>query len=183
MSMSNGTCCSASQRMTSRASASFMRSMVIFLTITSRPPTAVTTDLVLIPARGHETLDGLGHDARVHDFALDDRVVADRGERHLGQHRTTGGVGNGDELDQAASDVQPDRHRLAPEESHTCPLVGETSGYLALQRATDVPHKLHFGNPLQAKHVNPGISRTFLRFGRPHLLFRKRSLGMQQWTL
>ena len=48
--MSKGTCCSASQRMTSRASGSFIRSMAIFLMITSRPPTAVTTFLVLMPA-------------------------------------------------------------------------------------------------------------------------------------
>ena len=48
--MSNGTCCSASQRITSRASASFIRSMAIFLMITSRPPTAVTTFLALMPA-------------------------------------------------------------------------------------------------------------------------------------
>src|SRR6266511_1568218 len=48
--MSNGTCCSASQRITSRASPSFIRSIWIFLTITSRPPTAVTTDRCLTPA-------------------------------------------------------------------------------------------------------------------------------------
>src|SRR5213596_1594233 len=50
LAMSNGTCCSASQRITSRASASFIRSIWIFLTITSRPPTAVTTDFCLTPA-------------------------------------------------------------------------------------------------------------------------------------
>src|SRR6266480_4275894 len=48
--MSNGTCCSASHRITSRASPSFIRSIWIFLTITSRPPTAVTTDRCLTPA-------------------------------------------------------------------------------------------------------------------------------------
>ena len=54
--MSNGTCCSASQRMTSRASASFIRSMAIFLMITSRPPTAVTTFLALMPAEAMSPL-------------------------------------------------------------------------------------------------------------------------------
>src|SRR5213596_236637 len=48
--MSKGTCCSASHRITSRASPSFIRSIWIFLTITSRPPTAVTTDRCLTPA-------------------------------------------------------------------------------------------------------------------------------------
>src|SRR6266446_6398354 len=48
--MSNGRCCPASQRITSRASPSFIRSIWIFLTITSRPPTAVTTDRCLTPA-------------------------------------------------------------------------------------------------------------------------------------
>src|SRR2546428_2157821 len=50
LAMSKGTCCSASHRITSRASASFIRSIWIFLTITSRPPTAVTTDRCLTPA-------------------------------------------------------------------------------------------------------------------------------------
>src|SRR6266550_3496914 len=50
LAISNGTCCSASQRMTSRASASFIRSIWIFLTITSRPPTAVTPDFRFTPA-------------------------------------------------------------------------------------------------------------------------------------
>src|SRR2546426_616637 len=50
LAMSNGTCCSASQRITSRASASFIRSIWIFLTMTSRPPTAVTTCFCLTPA-------------------------------------------------------------------------------------------------------------------------------------
>jgi hypothetical protein len=68
---------------------------------------------------GHEAPDGLGHDAGVHDLALDDRVVADRREGHLGQNRATGGVRYGDELDQAATDIQADSRRLAPEESHT----------------------------------------------------------------
>src|SRR2546428_123169 len=48
--MSNGTCCSASHRITSRASPAFIRSIWIFLTITSRPPTAVTTVRCLTPA-------------------------------------------------------------------------------------------------------------------------------------
>src|SRR5712691_11060491 len=48
--MSNGTCCSASQRITSRASVSFIRSIWIFLTMTSRPPTAVMTDFCFTPA-------------------------------------------------------------------------------------------------------------------------------------
>ncbi len=48
--MSKGTCCSASQRICSRASPSFIRSIEIFLMITSRPPTAVTTRLALTPA-------------------------------------------------------------------------------------------------------------------------------------
>ena len=74
--MSNGTCCSASQRITSRASASFMRSIVIFLMITSRPPTAVTTFFALMPAEAMQPLDRFGDDAGVHDFAFDDGVVA-----------------------------------------------------------------------------------------------------------
>src|SRR5438128_3297673 len=53
LAMSKGTCCSASHRITSRASASFIRSIWIFLTITSRPPTAVTTDRCLTPAAEH----------------------------------------------------------------------------------------------------------------------------------
>src|SRR5690349_15515166 len=48
--MSKGTCCSASHRITSRASPSFIRSIWIFLTITSRPPTAVTTVRCFTPA-------------------------------------------------------------------------------------------------------------------------------------
>src|SRR3989440_4528645 len=50
LAISNGTCCSASHRITSRASPSFMRSIWIFLTITSRPPTAVTTERCFTPA-------------------------------------------------------------------------------------------------------------------------------------
>jgi hypothetical protein len=57
------------------------------------------------------------------------------------------------ELDEAAADVQPHRRRLAPEESHTCPLVKEASGYLGGLRATDVPHKLQFGNRLRRDHL------------------------------
>ena len=91
-------------------------------------------------------------------------------------------MGDGDELDQAASDVQADRHRLATEESHTHPLVGETPGYLVLQRATDVPHKLHFGNPLRASILPWGLAKSFTGYTPAHLLFRKPSLGMQQWT-
>jgi len=71
--MSNGTCCSASQRMTSRASASFILSIWIFLTITSRPPTAVTTDFRLTPAASTNP-NSLRNEAGVHDFALDDGV-------------------------------------------------------------------------------------------------------------
>src|SRR5437868_10704666 len=52
--MSKGTCCSASHRLSSRASASFMRSIWIFLTMTSRPPTAVTTDSRLTPAASNK---------------------------------------------------------------------------------------------------------------------------------
>ena len=47
----------------------------------------------------------------------------DRGERDLGEDRPARGVRDRDELDQAAADVQADRRRIAPEESHTCPLV------------------------------------------------------------
>ena len=130
---------------------------------------------------GHETLDGLGHDAGVHDLALDDGVMADRRERHLGQDRTTGGVRDRDELDQAASDVQPDRRRLAPEESHNVRWLRRRSRYLGVQWATDVPHKLHIGNPLQAKQLNPGPDEQPTADSPAlHLLFRKPSLGMQQ---
>ena len=68
---------------------------------------------------GHEPLDGLGHDGRVHDLALDDGVVHHRGERDLGQDRPARGVRDRDELDEAAADVEADRRRIAPEESHT----------------------------------------------------------------
>jgi hypothetical protein len=59
------------------------------------------------------------NDAIVVGEVMDPAIVADRGERHLGQHRTAGCVRDRDELDQAASDVQPDRRRRAPEESHS----------------------------------------------------------------
>ena len=157
-----------------------MRSIVIFLTITSRPPTAVTTCLGLDARGRHEALDGLGHDAGVHDLTLDNRVVGNRDERHLGQHRTTGGVGDRDELDQAAPDVQADRDRLPPKESHRSPLVEEYARISLLQRATDVPHKLHFGNPLRGCILTSESAKYFTRFTPPYLLFRKRSLGMQQ---
>ncbi len=70
-----------------------------------------------------QALDRVGHDGRVHDLALDDGVVHHRGERHLGEDRLARGVRDRDELDQAAPDVEADRRRVAPEESHTCPLV------------------------------------------------------------
>ena len=117
----------------------------------------------------------------VHDLALDDGVIHDRGERDLGQDRAARGVRDRDELDQAAADVEADRRRIAPEESHTCPRVEEASGYLGAQRATDVPHKLQFSNRLRSGLLNPGkIAQDCSHFDRPHLLFRKRSLGMQQ---
>src|ERR1041385_3348204 len=50
LAMSNGTCCSASHRITSRASPSFIRSIWIFLTITAPPPIAVTTERCCTPA-------------------------------------------------------------------------------------------------------------------------------------
>ena len=106
--------------MTSRASASFMRSIVIFLMITSRPPTAVTTCLGLDAGGGHEALDRLGDDARVHDLALDDRVVHHRGERDLGQRPA-----RREPCEMTTSLIsplpmsRPTVVRVAPEQSHT----------------------------------------------------------------
>src|SRR5262249_47715347 len=79
--------------------------------------------LGLDAGRREESFDGIGHDAGVHDFALDDRVIHHRRERDLGEHRPAGGVGNRDELDKPAANVQAYRRRIAPEESHSCPLV------------------------------------------------------------
>ena len=45
-----------------------------------------------------------------------------------------------------------------------------------------MPHKLHFGNRLRASILPWEIANDFTSFTRLHLLFRKRSLGMQQWT-
>jgi hypothetical protein len=41
---------------------------------------------------------------------------------------------------------------------------------------------LHFGNPLWASTLPRKITKTFTRFTSAYLLFRKPSLGMQQWT-
>ena len=137
--------------------------------------------LRLHAGRPHALLDRFSHDPGVHDFAFDDGVVADRGERDLGQNRTTGRVRNRDELDKAAPDVEADRRRLASEESHTCPRVKEASGNLGGQRATDVPHKLQFGNRLRDDHLTGEKSLRCSSLSAEHLLFRKLSLGMQQW--
>jgi len=75
----------------------------------------------LDPRLRHKRLDGLGDDGGVHDLALDDRIVPDRRERHLGENGAIRGVRDRDELDQAAADVQADRRRLPPEESHMVP--------------------------------------------------------------
>ena len=81
-------------------------------------------DLFRLDARGgHESLDRFGHEGGVHDLALDDGIVHDGGERDLGEDRSARGMGDRDELDQAAADVEADRRRIAPEESHTSPLV------------------------------------------------------------
>jgi hypothetical protein len=135
--------------------------------------------LGLDAGRRQALLDGLGHDTGVHDFPLDDRVVTDRGKRDLRQYRTTSGVRDGNELDQAATDVQPDGRCLAPEESHTCPQVEEASRYRGGLRATDVPHKLQFGNRLRRDHLTGELPLPCTRLPRPLLLFRKRSLCMQ----
>src|SRR3954468_8764887 len=71
---------------------------------------------------------------------------------------------------------------LRPKSPITCPLVEESSGYLVVQRATDVPHKLHFGNPLRSSGLTLETTHDFIPPPSLHLLFRKRSLGMQQWA-
>src|SRR4051794_22601252 len=71
---------------------------------------------------------------------------------------------------------------LRPKSPITCPLVEESSGYLVVQRATDVPHKLHFGNPLRGSGLTSETTHDFIPPPGLHLLFRKRSLGMQQWA-
>ncbi len=82
--------------------------------ITSRPPTAITTCFVLMPAEA-EALDRIGDDAGIHDFALDDGVIDDTGVGHLGQDRIADAVSNGDQLDQAGPDVQGHSGLLAAE--------------------------------------------------------------------
>src|SRR3954454_13908339 len=71
---------------------------------------------------------------------------------------------------------------LRPKSPITCPLVEETSGYLVVKRATDVPHKLHFGNPMRGSGLPLETTHDFIPPPSLHLLFRKRSLGMQQWA-
>ena len=69
---------------------------------------------------GEQALDGLGHDAGVHDLALDDGVVHHGRERDLGEHRLARAVIDDDELDQPAADVQADRGPFPTEKSHRC---------------------------------------------------------------
>ena len=71
--------------------------------ITSRPPTAVVTDL-----GGREPLHRVGHDARVHDLAFDDGIIDQGGKRDLGQNRLAGSMGNDGQLDQSAADIKTD---------------------------------------------------------------------------
>jgi hypothetical protein len=51
-------------------------------------------------------------------LALDDRIVHDRGERHLGQLWLTGAMADGDHLNQPAADIEADG-LLPTEERHS----------------------------------------------------------------
>ena len=55
--------------------------------ITSRPPTAVTTSFVVDAGAGQCRLNRVGDDARVHDFAFDDRVGEQRRDRDANELR------------------------------------------------------------------------------------------------
>src|SRR5215213_1850358 len=179
--MSNGTCCSASQRITSRASASCIRSMVIFLTITSRPPTAVTTCLVLIPA---DAMHSLIASATIPGSMISPSTMA---SLPIEVNATLVKTGPPDACEIATSLMRPlpmsrpTVVALRPKSPIRVRGVKEASGYLGAQRATDVPHKLQFGNRLRRDHLTRETSLCCSYPGGPHLLFRKRSLGMQQW--
>jgi hypothetical protein len=100
------------------------------------PPADGGHDLLGLDARRrHETLDRVRHEARIHDLTFDDRVVHHGGERDLGQDRPARGVRDRHELDEPAADVEAHRRRVAPEESHTSPLVEGPEA-----EACDSPH-------------------------------------------
>ncbi len=106
--MSNGTCCSASQKIASLASSGFILSMTIFFTITARPDTAVTTSFSVDARLRHALLDPLDDEAPVHDLALDDRLGRELDDAVVREDRLALRVIDLDDLDVARTDVQSD---------------------------------------------------------------------------
>ena len=85
-------------------------------------------DLLALDARrGEEPPDGVGHQPRVHDLALDDRVVHDRRVGHLREHRLPAPVVDDHELDEPAPDVEADGRPFPPEKRHEEPALWESA--------------------------------------------------------
>ena len=79
--MSNGTYCSASQRIDSESSSSGIAGSWIFLMMTECPETETADVRVLDASRGEEAGDRLDDERGVHDRAVDDgfRAKGSRG--------------------------------------------------------------------------------------------------------
>jgi hypothetical protein len=117
--MSNGTCCSASQRICSRASD--LHPVHGDLLDDHVAAADGGHDLLgLDSSRAQQTLDRIGHDARIHDLAFHDGIIHHRGIGHLGEDRFARTVIDGDELDQPAADVEGHRGPFPTEERHRC---------------------------------------------------------------
>src|SRR5215208_5952510 len=181
LSMSNGTCCSASQRITSRASVSCIRSMVIFLTITSRPPTATTTCLVFTPAVAMHSLIA---SATIPGSMISPSTMA---SLPIEVNATLVRTGPPDACETATSLIRPlpmsrpTVVALRPKSPIRVRGLRRRQQIFGGQRATDVPHKLQFGNRLRDDHLTGEKSLRCRGLSGALLLFRKLSLGMQQW--
>ena len=117
-SMSNGTCCSASQRISSRACCSLTRSIWIFLMMTSRPPTAVTTCVVFTSAAASAPWIA---SATMPGSMTSPSTIASASKGNDGdtdQLRLALGVVDHRDLDQARTDVEADRGFVATKQCH-----------------------------------------------------------------
>ena len=64
-----------------------------------------------------------GDDPGVHDLAFHDRVIHDLGEGDLGERGAAAAVGNHDQLDQPAPDVEAHGSPRASEQCHSPALL------------------------------------------------------------
>ena len=93
--------------------------------ITSRPPTAVTTSRVVTPAAARQPGDGLGDDARVHDFAFDNRVGEQRRDGDFDELGLGLGMIDHGHFDEAGTDIETHRGLLTAKKCHELSPVPE----------------------------------------------------------